>query len=159
MALSTPNEATGEAPALARSDLERLGAAEVRRLIREGRWTQTTKRLALGREQANLVILEERYAFDFDICSRAKGYAQVDTGQDAWYFGTWAHPTRLIIVTYMEGDIRIQHADTPDEFVAEIRKIHDWNEKHGHGFKGIDPLMDKGIKDAFIELGLADLLH
>ena len=65
MALSTPSEMTGEAPALARSDLERLDAAEVRRLIREGRWTQTTKRLALGREQANLVILEERYAFDF----------------------------------------------------------------------------------------------
>jgi uncharacterized protein YcsI (UPF0317 family) len=50
---------------LVRSDLARVSGAEVRLAIRERRWTGTTTRLALGREQANLVILPERYAFDF----------------------------------------------------------------------------------------------
>ena len=63
MTLSTLSEATNEV--LKRSDMERISAAEVRRHIRDGRWPYTTKRLALGREQANLVILEERHAFDF----------------------------------------------------------------------------------------------
>ena len=48
-----------------RADLERATAAEVRKAVRDGRWTGTSKRLALGREQANIVILAERHAFDF----------------------------------------------------------------------------------------------
>jgi uncharacterized protein YcsI (UPF0317 family) len=54
-----------EAKPLVRADLARVSPAEVRRAVRERRWTGTTTRLALGREQANLVILPERYAFDF----------------------------------------------------------------------------------------------
>lgn len=56
---------TRETTALTRADLARVSGPELRRLVREGRWTGTTKRLAFGREQANLVILPERYAFDF----------------------------------------------------------------------------------------------
>jgi hypothetical protein len=34
----------------------------------------------------------DRYRFDFDLCSCARGWAQVDTAQDASRFGTWASP-------------------------------------------------------------------
>ena len=47
--------------ALTRADFEGLGATQVRRAIRDGRWTGNSKRLALGREQANIVILREEY--------------------------------------------------------------------------------------------------
>ena len=30
----------------------------------------------------------DRYRFDFDLCSCARGWAQVDTAQDASWFGT-----------------------------------------------------------------------
>ena len=31
----------------------------------------------------------DRYTYDFGLCSFEKGWAQVDTAQDASYFGTW----------------------------------------------------------------------
>ena len=54
-----------EEPPVSRADLERVAPAEVRRAVREGRWTGNSKRLALGYEQANIAILPERHAFDF----------------------------------------------------------------------------------------------
>jgi len=46
-------------------DISRLTPKEVRSLIRKGTWDKPTAGLALGYAQANLVILPERYAFDF----------------------------------------------------------------------------------------------
>ena len=42
----------------------------------------------------------DRYTYDFGLCSYENGWAQVDTAQDASYFGTWANPTRLMIFSY-----------------------------------------------------------
>ena len=53
------------APPLQRADLEHASPAEVRLAIREGRWTGNTKRLALGRHQANVTIVPKDVAFDF----------------------------------------------------------------------------------------------
>jgi uncharacterized protein YcsI (UPF0317 family) len=46
-------------------EIKGLSPAEVRRIIREGRWNKPTSGLCHGFAQANLVILPERYAFDF----------------------------------------------------------------------------------------------
>jgi uncharacterized protein YcsI (UPF0317 family) len=46
-------------------DISRLSSNEVRGLIREGRWNKVTAGLAMGYAQANLVIVPERYAYDF----------------------------------------------------------------------------------------------
>ena len=32
----------------------------------------------------------DRYVYDFGLCNHEKGWAQVDTAQDASYFGKWA---------------------------------------------------------------------
>jgi len=101
----------------------------------------------------------DRYAFDFNLCTAAKGYAQVDTSQDAWYFGTWANPLRLQIVNYCEGDLTVQEAENAAEFVAELRQVKAWNEAQGHKFHGIDPMCRPELEAAFRELGLGDLLH
>jgi hypothetical protein len=103
--------------------------------------------------------MTDRYAFDFDLCSHRKGWAQVDTGQDASYFGTWAHPHKRQIVTYAEGDITVTTAENDEEFVAGLRMIRDWNEESGHGFKGIDGMCDDKIIAEFNRLGLGELLH
>lgn len=48
-----------------RAELEHATPHAVRMAIRSGRWRGNTKRLALGYYQANVIIVQERYAFDF----------------------------------------------------------------------------------------------
>lgn len=101
----------------------------------------------------------ERYDFDFGECSYANGWAQIDTRQDASYYGTWCSPTRREIVNYCEGDVTRQIADTDEEFVKAIREHQDWVEGAGHGPMKIDPGFAPEMKADFERLGLADLLH
>ena len=103
--------------------------------------------------------MTDRYQFDFQQCTTKKGYAQIDTSQDAWYFGTWTNPSRLTIVGYAEGDITIQIAESVTEYVQELRKIKSWNEENGHSFFGIDPGFNEDLKNTFDSLDVSDLLH
>lgn len=101
----------------------------------------------------------DRYEFDFGVCSPKKGFAQVDTEQDASYYGTWASPYKLMIVNYAEGDITTQQADTPKEFAEALRSLKKWNEDFGYKFRGIDPGFDNKLRAKFDSFGLSDLLH
>lgn len=100
-----------------------------------------------------------RYRFDTGLCSYAKGYAQIDTKQDASYFGTWCSPTERTIVCYCEGDVTIERADTDEEFIAAIRACAAWNDQQGYGPLQIDALASPQLAERFQALGLADLLH
>ena len=99
-----------------------------------------------------------RYAFDFGLCTPQQGWAQVDTRQDAWYFGTWTNPALRQIVCYCEGDITVECADDDAEYVEALRALQRWNVENGH-WKGIDTMLDADIARAFERLGLDDLLH
>src|SRR5512136_1048722 len=46
-------------------DVKLLNPKEIRSLIRKGKWDKPTAGLAMGYAQANLVILRQKYAFDF----------------------------------------------------------------------------------------------
>jgi uncharacterized protein YcsI (UPF0317 family) len=46
-------------------NIGQLTSREIRHLIREGKWDRPTAGLAMGYAQANLVILPQKYAFDF----------------------------------------------------------------------------------------------
>jgi uncharacterized protein YcsI (UPF0317 family) len=46
-------------------DIKLLNPREIRGLIRKGKWDKPTAGLAMGYAQANLVILPQKYAFDF----------------------------------------------------------------------------------------------
>ncbi len=96
----------------------------------------------------------ERYEFDFKYCTPAKGWAQVDTDQDAWYYGNWANPTSLELFEYAEGDMTHRKAESEQEFVEAVRELSQWER-----FRGIDPMLDEGIAQRFRDLGLGDLLH
>ena len=108
----------------------------------------------------------DRYRYDFGLCSIRNGFAQVDTKQDAHYFGTWANPFKLAILNYCEGDVTLSEAASEYEFVAELRRIELWNRDQGHErfnsngcWIGIDPGFNEGLKAAFVKLGVPDLLH
>jgi hypothetical protein len=36
----------------------------------------------------------DRYLYDFKLLTSGKGWAQLDTRQDASYYGTWINPTK-----------------------------------------------------------------
>ena len=46
-------------------NIQKLTPGEIRALIRKGKWDKPTAGLAMGYAQANLVILPQKYAFDF----------------------------------------------------------------------------------------------
>ena len=101
----------------------------------------------------------DRYVYDFGICSSKNGFAQVDTDQDASYYGTWASPKKLAIVCYCEGDVTTTICDNTDEFVSQIEELKKWNDESGHNFKGIDPGFNVDLKQSFISIGLEKYLH
>ncbi len=91
----------------------------------------------------------DRYLYDFGLCSYENGWAQVDTAQDASYFGIWANPTRRMIFSYCEGDTTLKEAASPDEFAAELREIDAWNRARGYGPTNIDPWFVEAMNGTF----------
>lgn len=59
-----------------------------------------------------------RYQFDGNLIGQ--GYAQIDSEQDAWYFGTWLHPKKLHMITYAEGDVIAHQFESAEEFIGFI---------------------------------------
>lgn len=99
-----------------------------------------------------------RYLFDFSQCHYKNGWAQVDTKQDAPYYGIWANPLTLKIASYCEGDITVTVCANEDEFVLEMRKLIEWHSERGY-FIGIDGMCSPGIIEAFKRLGFEKELH
>ena len=87
------------------------------------------------------------------------GFAQVDTRQDASYYGTWCSPAERTIVSFSEGDVTTTVCETDEELVAELREFARWTDEAGYGPMKIDAVCHDGLRPAFEKLGLADLLH
>lgn len=100
----------------------------------------------------------DRYAFDFKLCTSKRGWAQIDTKQDASYYGTWANPFERVFVNYCEGDVTIKRCNDDAEFVQVITENKEWNVAAGY-WLGIDGMCDERIINKFKELGLGELLH
>lgn len=100
----------------------------------------------------------DRYAFDFNLCTPSNGWAQVDSRQDAWYYGNWANPTRRMIVGYAEGDVTIKTAASDEEFARELRELCSWL-KENTGLGAVDPMLRDDLTAAFQRVGCGDLLH
>lgn len=115
--------------------------------------------MAINRQSGSAGPFADRYKFDFKSCSYANGWAQIDTTQDASYYGTWTSPERRQIFNYCEGDTYLTTADTDAEYVEAVRETAAWNKERGY-WLGIDAgFDDRPLYARFVELGLADLLH
>jgi hypothetical protein len=106
----------------------------------------------------NHILNADRYQFDFGACSAGNGWAQLDTTRDASYYGTWVHPTRLLIFGYCEGDTTLTTCDDEEDFKTELRRVVDGLKEAG-SFKGIDPGLKPERAAAFCRLGFGDCLH
>lgn len=102
----------------------------------------------------------DRYVYDFGPCSAAKGFSQIDTEQDAWYYGQWANPTTFVIFSYCEGDCTTTQCENAEEFTAQMLKIEAWSKDHGYTCKIDDGRTDRdAVLATWTPLGLAHMLH
>ena len=96
----------------------------------------------------------DRYYFDNNQCSYKKGWAQLDTEQDAHYFGMWINPTKLRIMSYMEGDIVERQFDNVEELTQYLSNMNQYEE-----YTRIDPGLNPRFRQIFIDLGLDIFFH
>ena len=96
----------------------------------------------------------DRYMFDNGVCAVAKGFAQIDTTQDAWYYGMWTNPTTRVTISYTEGDVCRLTAENDEEYVKYLRELCACD-----FVKAIDPMLSEKITSEFVRLGITDLLH
>jgi hypothetical protein len=57
-----------------------------------------------------------------DAADDFSGWHQIDTWQDAPYFGTWYNQEKLIVLTYAEGDWSVVVCDTRSAFDKELNE-------------------------------------
>ncbi|WP_420637013.1 hypothetical protein [Candidatus Palauibacter sp.] len=80
---------------------------------------------------------------------------QVDTTQDASYFGTWASLRERKILCFAEGDVITTTCATPESFAREMRRLREWAVEAGY-WLGVDA---GSRAAAWRAAGLGDLLH
>lgn len=100
----------------------------------------------------------ERYLYDFRHCTAEKGWAQLDTRQDASYYGNWINPITLTLFSYCEGDTTHTQCDDEADFIETVRACIAWHKDAGY-FIGIDGMCKPAIIEAFTRMGLAEYLH
>jgi hypothetical protein len=100
-----------------------------------------------------------RYSFDFGCCGPSEGWAQVDTEQDASYYGIWANPTKLHVFSFVEGDMTLKEAESVEEFTAELRAIEAFEISQGRKPARIDPGLNEDRIQAFRAMGLEHMMH
>jgi hypothetical protein len=100
----------------------------------------------------------DRYLYDFKVLTYSKGWVQVDTRQDASYYGTWTNPDKRQIFNYAEGDCTLTVCGTDEEYKQAVTELVDWNKKYGW-WLGIDAGLAPQMKEKFVRLGLEQFLH
>ena len=101
----------------------------------------------------------DRYIYDFKLCTSKSGWAQLDTRQDAPYYGNWVNPTKRCTFSYCEGDTTLVECESDEEFAAHVREMVDWHTKNDRQPARIDGMCNPDIIAAFERLGLSDILH
>lgn len=116
--------------------------------------------MAVNVEQSTLEDTDDieynRYYFDFGQCAPGTGYVQIDSVQDASWYGQWCNPDERRIIIYCEHDLTVIDCDTDEEFVGEMRKLQQQAVRHEWGAT-IDTGFDTALRQRFSELGLDDM--
>ena len=101
--------------------------------------------------------VHNRYFYDFGLCSSSGNWAQMDTAQDAPWFGQWANPFARQILCYAEGDRTLIECSTDAEFAAELDRIAAFHRENDR-WKGIDTWSVR-IRERFAAAGARHLVH
>lgn len=99
----------------------------------------------------------DRYHFDRKY-SENDHWFQVDTRNDASYYGTWCNPAVFAIFSFCEGDTTFTQCDSRESFIEEMRSCEAHHRQH-EGWIGVDLGGARQDLPLFAALGLEDLLH
>lgn len=103
----------------------------------------------------------DRYAFDFQACTSEAGWAQIDTEQDASYFGQWLQPWDRKVCSFIEGEVRVVQAESDAELREYLENLVRWNVDMGYKPAKIDPGLSRRAE--FVErleaLGVGGMVH
>jgi hypothetical protein len=104
-----------------------------------------------------------RYEIDNGVCNSASGFCQIDTSQDASYFGIWTSPSQRAVCSFMEGDITVEKATTDAEYreilVNCLTSHRHNNEAHPHAMIDLGISRRDEFRDAFVTLGMASYIY
>lgn len=73
-----------------------------------------------GNEIIRLYASTDRYVVDFADDFTSEGWMQFDTDQDAHYFGVWVNPSKLLKLSYAEGDWTLVVCPDAVHYNAEV---------------------------------------
>ena len=99
--------------------------------------------------------MADRYRWDNKYCPATEGWVQVDTLQDAPYYGTWAHKDKYQIVQYVEGDLSTTTCTDAEAFAAELAEFVRWAKEAG-SWEGIDANLRA---EEWFDAGFGEYLH
>jgi len=103
-------------------------------------------------------MMGDRYKYDFEKCHFKDGWAQLDTKQDASYYGNWVNPSKRLLFSYCEGDTTLTTCTDDEDFKTAVRECCEWHKERGY-FIGIDCACVVAIEAEFDRLGLSEFLH
>ena len=66
-----------------------------------------------------------RYVFDAKLMGQ-RCY-QIDTDQDASYFGMWTSPARRVLVSFEEGNFDVTKHSSDAGYIADLDKLYSWS--------------------------------
>lgn len=102
--------------------------------------------------------MSDRYKYDFRLCTSDKGWAQLDTKQDASYFGNWINPLTFTLLSYCEGDVTLTECEDEADFIATVCECVRWHSERDY-FLGIDGMCCAPIIEAFTRMDMVEFLH
>jgi hypothetical protein len=80
---------------------------------------------------------QTRYFYDFALLK--KGFAQIDTSEDASYYGNWANAATFEMFSFVEGDTCHVKCDTASEFAQIMCEFVEFCASQGKDyFRGVD---------------------
>ena len=98
-----------------------------------------------------------RYYFDGKY-SCSKGWAQMDTHQDAPYYGHWFNPFERRFISFMESDVCVIVFDDDDE----MKKYMDDEKEYHRNNKSkcrLDPGFNEELRQKIKDLGMEEFLY
>jgi len=81
-------------------------------------------------------FMKDRYFFDFKL--DLNRWLQMDTGQDASYYGNWVNPQLRTHITYCEGDIYVIVSKSDASFMKYMKVTRGWH-LNNDGKVSLDP--------------------
>ena len=55
----------------------------------------------------------------------------LDSRWDSWFFGVWANPESLTVITVVNGEVFTHVVDYPESYVGELFQIPKWKDDYG----------------------------